>query len=80
MKSYKIAGLYIPIILLIASLILNYHFNRSLYLLGVDLIITMQKYSSPILDAFFIFFTFLVDPTFVAITLVITFILFPRKF
>jgi len=44
MKSYKSAALYISLILLTVSLIINYYFNRPLYLLGADLIIKMQKY------------------------------------
>ena len=44
MKSYTSVGLLLSLAFLAVSLFLNYHYNRSLYLLGVDMIITMQKF------------------------------------
>lgn len=44
------------------NLIFNSLYSQALYDMGVAIILDMQKYSTPLLDAFFILFTILVDP------------------
>lgn len=58
---------------------LNQLYAEPLYRLGESLILWGQQYSSPPLDAFFIFFTFLIEPFFVIACLVVAIILLPKK-
>lgn len=48
------------------NLVVNYYYSDSLYELGARMILQMQKYSNSYVDYFFIFFTLIVDPVFVA--------------
>jgi len=70
------------VILLVAiafpiNLIVNGYYAQPLYNMGVSMILRMQKYSTPLLDYFFIAFTFLVDPMLI-ITITVLFILLYR--
>lgn len=49
---------------------LNYLYEQSLYLLGIDLIKHMQKHSNQFLDGFFLLVTMLIDPSIVVISIV----------
>lgn len=80
MISYKSSVLFTSLFLLFATFFLNYFFNRPLYLLGVDIIIKMQQYETLYLNAFFVFFTFIIDPAFVAVCIIFGIILYPKKF
>lgn len=53
-------ALWFPLLILVVTFILNLLYYEPLYLLGESIICWAQKYSSPPLDAFFIFFTFLI--------------------
>ncbi len=44
MKSYQNIVLSVSLALLLTTFVLNYYLNRPLYLLGVDIIIKMQRY------------------------------------
>ena len=58
--SYSIIGTWIPITVFLITSYLNFHFNEHLFTLSEKLIIEAQKYESPLLNYFFIFFTFLI--------------------
>lgn len=76
----KLYGLWIPTFILIFTFLLNYLYSKPLFQLGESLIFQAQKYSSPAIDYFFIFFTFLIEPYFVILSLAIALILFRKKF
>jgi membrane-associated phospholipid phosphatase len=57
----------------------NWLWGHQLYALGVRLILQMQTHSSPPLDAFFIFFTFIIDPLFVTACIILMLLVMRRK-
>jgi membrane-associated phospholipid phosphatase len=75
----KIYSLWLPTFILVASFLLNYFYSKPLFQLGESLIFKAQQHSSPTLDAFFIFFTFLIEPYFVISSLAVALTLFRKK-
>ena len=77
----QVVGLWLPIIIFIVTCYLNvYHYSESLYIMGEIIIVKAQQYESPAVNAFFIFFTFLIEPYLVVTLIILGLTLFKRKF
>jgi membrane-associated phospholipid phosphatase len=76
----KALGLWVPLLLLAVTMLLNVYFSESLYKHGENIIHWAQQHESVILDRFFVFFTALVEPYFVVTFLFVWLTLFPHKF
>lgn len=72
------------IVLLIAftftfTVILNYLYERSLFLLGIDIIKGMQKHGNKFYDIFFLIITMFIDPSIVILGVVLLLVLSKNK-
>lgn len=61
----KTIVVWLVAIALPVDVILNQYYSQPLYDMGVELILYMQQFSTPLLDYIFMFFTFLIDPVFI---------------